>query len=99
MKNCEPIERLLEFVPNEDIKEKYICSYLLKAFQDSGLDPKMCRSQTFDSAGNMSGKRKRAAAQFCLKTENEKAVYFVQGVYCFTGFEHDKYNAVSCNVL
>ena len=36
----------------------------------------MCRSQTFDGAGKMSGKTKGAASQFCLKTENEKAVYF-----------------------
>ena len=36
----------------------------------------MCRSETFDGVGNMSRKTIGAAAQFCLKTENEKAVYF-----------------------
>ena len=36
----------------------------------------MCRSQTFDGAGNISGKTKRAVARFCLKTKSEKALYF-----------------------
>ena len=49
---------------------------MVKALQDSGLDPKMCPSQTFDGAGNTPGKTNGAAAQFCLKTESEKAAYF-----------------------
>ena len=49
---------------------------MVKVPQDSCLDPKTCRSQMFDGAGNMSGKTKGAATQFCLKIENEKAVYF-----------------------
>ena len=44
----------------EDIKGKSICNYLLKVLQDSRLDPKTCRLQTFDVAGNMSGKTKGA---------------------------------------
>ena len=47
-----------------------------KALQDSSLDSKTYRSQTLDGAGNMSGKTKGAAAQFPLKTESEKTVYF-----------------------
>ena len=76
VKDCEPIERLLEFVPCEYVKGKCICNYLVKALQDSSLDPKMYCSQTLDGAGNLSGKTKADAAQFCLKIENEKAVYF-----------------------
>ena len=50
---------------------------MVNILQDSGLDPKMCRSQTFDSAGNnVSGKTKVAAAQSCLSIKNEKVVYF-----------------------
>ena len=60
----------------EDIKGKSMSNYLVKAPQDSRLDPKTCRLQTFDVAGNMSGKTKGAATQFCLKIENETAVYF-----------------------
>ena len=33
VKDCEPIERLLEFVPCEDIKGKSLCIYLVKALQ------------------------------------------------------------------
>ena len=76
MKDYEHTGRLLEFLPCEDIKGKSICDYLVKAIQYSDLYPKMCRSQTFDGAGNMSEKTKGTAAQFCLKTENEKAAYF-----------------------
>ena len=76
MKDCEYIERLLEFVLCEDSKGKSVCNYLLKAHQYSDLDPKMCRSQTRNGDGNMSGKTKEAAAQFCLRTQNEKAVCF-----------------------
>ena len=36
----------------------------------------MCRSQTYDGAGNMSGKVKGAAATFYMETGNDKAVYF-----------------------
>ena len=44
----------------EHIKGKSICNYLVKPPQDSRLDPKTCRLQTFDVAGNMSGKTKGA---------------------------------------
>ena len=74
VKDCEPIERLLEFSPCKNIKAKSIYKYLVKAPQDLGLDYKMCRSQTFDGTGNILGKTQGVAAQFCLKTENEKAV-------------------------
>ena len=76
VKDCQPIESLLEFVPCEDIKGKSIFNYLVEALQGSGLDSNMCRSQTSDSAGNILGKRNGNAAQFCLKTKNEKAGYF-----------------------
>ena len=69
-------ERLLVFFPCEDIKGKSIRNYLVKTSEDSGLNLMMCRSQTFDGAGNILGKTKRAVARFCLKTKSEKALYF-----------------------
>ena len=36
----------------------------------------MCRVQTYDGAGNMTGKEKDVAAKFCSEIGNEKAVYF-----------------------
>ena len=69
------------------LKEK-LYVILVKAPQDSGLNLKMCCSQIFEGAGNMSRKPKRGAAQCCLKTENKKGVYFRRAFYklnfCFS---------------
>ena len=69
------------------LKEK-LYVILVKALQNSVLNPKMCCSQIFEGAGNMSGKPKRGAAQCCLKTENKKGVYFRRAFYklnfCFS---------------
>ena len=35
VKDSEPIEKLLEFVPCEDINGRFLCNYLVKKLQDS----------------------------------------------------------------
>ena len=54
----------------------------------------MCRAQTYDGAGNMTGKEKGVAAKFCSETGNEKAVYF----HC-TSHELDLYLSKASKIL
>ena len=75
-KDCRPVEKLLEYVRCEDIKGMSIANYLITTLKDAGLDVMMCRSQTYNGAGNMSGKSKGAAVVFRSETGNESAVYF-----------------------
>ena len=76
LKNSKPVEKLLEYVDCDDIKGRSIANFLINTIKNANLDPLMCRSQTYDGAGNMSGKVKGAAATFCLEAGNDKAVYF-----------------------
>ena len=63
-KYCRPVEKLLEYVRCKDIKGTSIADHLTTTLEDAGLDVMMCRSQTYDGAGNMSGKSKGVAAVF-----------------------------------
>nr|XP_054760699.1 52 kDa repressor of the inhibitor of the protein kinase-like [Lytechinus pictus] len=76
LKDDVPVERLLEYVKCEDITGKSIADYIIKCVINVGLDPMMCRSQTYDGAGNMAGRQKGAANQFRENTNNSKAIYF-----------------------
>ena len=49
---------------------------IVNAVTNVGLNTWLCRSQTYDGAGNMSGKQNGASNQFCEIIENKKAVYF-----------------------
>ena len=60
----------------EGIKGKSMSNYLVKAPQDSRLDPKTCRLQTFDVAGNMSGKTKGAVILVLLKNRKRNSCVF-----------------------
>ena len=60
----------------EGIKGKSICNCLVKAPQDSRLDPKTCRLQTFDVAGNKSGKTKGAVILVLLKNRKRNSCVF-----------------------
>ena len=75
VRDCQAIEKLLEIVQCDDVKGASIADSIIDTLNNAGLYPQMCRGQTFDGAGNMAGKEKRAAAKFCSKTGNEKAVY------------------------
>ena len=75
VRNCQAIEKLLEFVQCDDVKGASIAEFIINAL-NAGLYPQMCRAQTNDGAGNMAGKKKGATAKFCSETGNEKVVYF-----------------------
>ena len=73
-KDCRPVEKLFEYVRCEDIKGASTSHDLITTLKDVGLDIMMCQSQTYDGAGNMSGKSKGSAAVFRSETGNESAV-------------------------
>ena len=82
-----PTERLLEFIPAEDVKGETLCNLIVRSLTDAGLDIQDCRSQTMDGAGNMAGKNIGCAAQFSRLSP--KAVYH----YCAS----HNLNLVLCN--
>lgn len=82
----QPKERLLEFIECETITGVEIASKLIESLSNAGLDTQLCRSQTMDGAGNMSGKYNGCAAKF--REHSPKAVYH----YCSS---HDL-NLVLC---
>lgn len=71
-----PVERLLEYVKCGNIRGETIANLIIECLEKIKLNPKNCRSQTYDGAGNMAGKQKGAANQFQVKTGNDKATYF-----------------------
>ena len=72
VRNCQAIEKLFDFGQCDDIKGASIAVFIINALNYAGLNPQMCRAQTYDWTGNMTGKEKGAAAKFCSRTENEK---------------------------
>ena len=78
IRNFQAIEKLLEFVQCDDIKRVGIAEFIINVLNDPGLNPKLCRAQTYDGAGNMASKEKDVVAKLCSETGNGKAVYF----YC-----------------
>ena len=64
VKDDEPVERLIEFVPCVHTTGNDICNGIIECLERLSLDPKNCRGQTYDGAGNMSGKQKGCAATF-----------------------------------
>ena len=74
VRNCQAIEKLLEFVQCDDVKGASIAGFIINALNNAGLDPQMCRAQTCDGAGNIAGKAKGTAAKFCSETGNKNAV-------------------------
>ena len=76
VRNCQVIEKLLEFVQCDDIKGASVAEFIINALNNTGLNPQMCRAQTYDGASNMTGKEKGAVAKFCSETRNKKFIYF-----------------------
>ena len=91
VKEYKPVERLLEFVPCENISGKDLCENIIKSQQSCGLDIRFCRTMTMDGAGNMAGKQAGCAARFT--EQSPKALYH----YCSS---HDLNLALckSCSV-
>ena len=48
VRNCQAIEKLLEFVQCDDIKGASIAEFIINALNNAGLYPQMCRAQTHE---------------------------------------------------
>ncbi|VDI02111.1 Hypothetical predicted protein [Mytilus galloprovincialis] len=68
-----PVERLLEFILAEETTGESLCNLVVQSLASNGLDIQLCRSQTMDGAGNMSGKNVGCAAQ--LTRISPRAMY------------------------
>ena len=55
IKNHNAVERILAYVDCESTTGESICNAIVQCLKDCGLDPLMCRAQTYDGAGNMMG--------------------------------------------
>ncbi|XP_072161308.1 zinc finger MYM-type protein 1-like [Bemisia tabaci] len=55
VKNGEPVERFLCFLPNIGHKAEEVVEAVIKVFEECGLDVSNCRGQSYDNASNMSG--------------------------------------------
>lgn len=64
IKNNCAVERILQYVDCESTTGEHICNAIVKCLQDCGLEVKMCRAQTYDGAGNMSGRLKGCRTLF-----------------------------------
>ena len=62
--NGEPVEKLVEYIECESCTGVAICNHIVQALINLELDPKMCRAQTYDGAGNMAGCQNGCAKQF-----------------------------------
>ena len=67
---CDTVERLLEFIPAEAITGEALCGLIIlsmpnvRSMPNIDLNIQLCRSQTMDGTGNISGKNLGCAAQF-----------------------------------
>lgn len=72
--NNQPVEKLLEFIECESCTGQQICEHIVTCLRNLGLNPELCRAQTYDGAGNMAGVRNGCAAEF-MKT-SPRAPYY-----------------------
>lgn len=56
MEGPNPVERFLNFLPNQGHKAQEIFDGIMKFFVECNLDIKNCRGQSYDNASTMSGK-------------------------------------------
>ena len=69
------VEKLLKYVCCNDMKGRSIVDFWINIIKNVALNP-MCRSQTYNRAGLISGKRKGTRAIFRLEIGNYKTLYF-----------------------
>ena len=74
IKNHNAVERILAYVDCESTTGESICNAIVQCLKDCGLDPLMCRAQTYDGAGNMRGRLKGCRTLFLNYAP--KAQYF-----------------------
>ena len=64
IRDGKPVEKLFTYAQCETITGDAIAEQIIHEISQAGLDPQMCRSQTYDGAGNMAGAQKGAAQKF-----------------------------------
>ena len=63
----KPVERLIEYVKCNNIRDETIANLITELVKSNGTAISCCRFQTYDVAGKMAGKQKRAAQNFQIK--------------------------------
>ena len=53
LKDGKPVEKLVEFVVCESITGSVICDKIISFLSNFNLSPSVCRTQTYDEAGNI----------------------------------------------
>ena len=64
----------MEYTECETCTGVAICNQIVQAVANLGLDPEMCRAQTYDGAGNIVGSQNGCAKHF--QEVSPRAVYF-----------------------
>lgn len=72
--NGKVTERLVSYIQCEGCTGREICDEIVQELSNLGLDPKMCRAQTYDGAGAMSGCHNGCAKLF--QDVSPRAFYF-----------------------
>ena len=75
-KDDRPTERLLEYIKCPNIHGATIANLIITVVNEVGLNIKKYSVQTYDGAGNVTGKQQGDANQLKLKTDNVNATYF-----------------------
>lgn len=73
VKDGEPIERFLQFLPMEEHKAQYIAATVLNFLESLDIPIKDCRGQSYDNAPNMAGKY--SGLQTRIKEKCEFAIF------------------------
>lgn len=55
VKDSEPVERFIQFIPITEHKSEYLANVVLKFLQDNNIPIENCRGQSYDNAANMAG--------------------------------------------
>ena len=71
-----PVERLVEYIECETCTGVAICNQIVQAVANLGLDPEMCRAQTYDGAGNIAGSQNGCAKHF-QEVCHEQCIFIV----------------------
>lgn len=62
--NGAPVKRIIEYIQCENCTGKEICKNIIQTLEKIGIDPKLCRAQTYDGAGNMAGSQNGCSKEF-----------------------------------
>ena len=72
--NEKPTEKLIEYFECESCTGKCISEKIIATLLKLELDPKLCRAQTYDGAGNMAGRQNGCAKK--IQEVSPRALYY-----------------------